>query len=118
MSEENGLIQLDNELLNTYVESLGSHTVKKMFDLYSQQVAIYLKDIENSLLCGSDKLWQEHCHKMKGAAGSVGLTALHSRLVLMEKTKANNSDKANQLAKLNEHNQQAMVDFKHWLESL
>jgi len=55
---------------------------------------------------------------MKGAAGSVGLKALHSRLKLMEKTVASTSDKAHQLAELKVHNKQAMIDFNDWLESI
>mgnify|MGYP000706921773 CR=1 FL=1 len=118
MNENSELIQLDNELLDGYVQSLGNDVVKKMFALYAQQVIIYINDIENSLLCGDTQLWQEHCHKMKGAAGSVGLKALHSRLKLMEKTTASANDKAHQLAELKIHNKQAISDFNDWLESL
>ena len=118
MSGNNDLIQLDSGLLDGYVQSLGVDVVKQMFDLYRQQVTIYLKDIENSQLCGNTQLWQEHCHKMKGAAGSVGLKALHSRLKLMEKTTASASDKVHQLAELKIHNNQAIADFNYWLESL
>lgn len=118
MNENNELIQIDNELLGGYVQSLGSSVVKQMFALYSQQVVIYLEDIENALLCGNAQLWQEHCHKMKGAAGSVGLKALHSRLKLMEKTTADKNDKAHQLAELKIHNKQAMAFFNDWIDSL
>lgn len=118
MSENNELIQLDNELLDSYVQSLGYEIVKQMFALYSQQVVIYLEDIENALLCDDAQLWQERCHKMKGAAGSVGLKALHSRLKLMEKTTADKSDKAHQLTELKVHNKQSMVCFNDWVESL
>ncbi len=112
------LIQLDNELLEGYVQSLGGVIVKKMFTLYSQQVAIYLDNIESSLLCDDAQLWQEHCHKMKGAAGSVGLKALHSRLKLMEKTTAGTSDKTYQLVELKNHNKQAMADLNNWVEQI
>jgi HPt (histidine-containing phosphotransfer) domain-containing protein len=118
MSENNEVIQLDIELLEGYVQSLGVSVVKQMFDLYHQQVTIYLKDIESAMLTSNAQLWQEHCHKMKGAAGSVGLKALHSRLKLMEKTTACESDKVNQLAKLIIHNKQAMTDFNDWLERI
>tara|TARA_R110001592_G_scaffold68870_2_gene211175 strand:+ start:4013 stop:4369 length:357 start_codon:yes stop_codon:yes gene_type:complete len=118
MNKNNEWIQLDNELLSEYVQSLGNGVVKQMFALYGQQVTIYLTDIEHSLLCGNAQLWQEHCHKMKGAAGSVGLKALHSRLKVMEKTTASTSDKAHQLAELKIHNKQAMADFSDWLEGL
>lgn len=115
MDKNNELIQLDNELLVGYVQSLGVDMVKKMFALYRQQVTIYLEDIEGSLLSDSASLWQEHCHKMKGAAGSVGLKALYARLKLMEKTTANREDKARQLAELKTHNKQAIADFSDWI---
>lgn len=115
MDEINDLIQLDVELLDGYVQSLGVNIVKQMFDLYRQQVTIYLTDIENALLSNNEQLWQEHCHKMKGATGSVGLKALHARLKLMEKTTASKNDKSNQLAELKLHNQQAIADFNNWV---
>ncbi len=114
----NELSSLDNELLNGYVQSLGQDIVKKMLTLYSQQSLIYLADIEAALLCDSAELWQEHCHKMKGAAGSVGLKSLHARLVVMEKSMDGTTKKAQQLAELNSHNNQAIADFNAWLESI
>lgn len=118
MSESMESVQLDTELLNGYIQSLGQKVIQQMYALYGQQVIIYLKDIEDSLLCGDEKLWQEHCHKMKGAAGSVGLKALHSRLKLMEKTTIKMSDRSHQLAELKLHNKKAMGDFRDWLENL
>lgn len=118
MDKSYELLQLDTELLNSYAQSLGYNVVKQMFTLYQQQVTIYLNDIEKSLCCDDIKLWQEHCHKMKGAAASVGLKQLHERLKVMEKTTANNSDKAKQLAALTQHNAQAMVEFNCWLAKL
>ncbi len=117
MNVNNESIQLDNELLDGYMQSLGYEIVKKMFVLYSQQVVIYLRDIESSLHCDNTQLWQEHCHKMKGAAGSVGLRSLHSRLKLMEKTTEDIKGKTHQLVELQIHNKQAMACFNDWLES-
>lgn len=116
MNKKNILVQLDHELLNDYVQSLGVDIVKQMLSLYSQQVVIYLDDIEKSLQCDNTDLWQEHCHKMKGAAGSVGLKSLHASLVIMEKTSADITEKAQQLAELKEHNKQAVENFNNWLE--
>lgn len=115
MNDNNDEIQLDIELLDGYVKGLGVNVVKQMFDLYRQQVTIYLKDIEGAMLSGNEQLWQDHCHKMKGAAGSVGLKSLHSRLKLMEKTTASISGKTHQLAELKNHNSQAMADFNDWV---
>lgn len=118
MSTTNELPALDSELLNGYVETLGRNVVEQMFTLYCQQSAIYLNDIEAALGNDSKQQWQEHCHKMKGAVGSVGLKALHGRLVAMEKSTEGATKKAQLLAELIEHNQQAIVDFQDWLKSL
>jgi HPt (histidine-containing phosphotransfer) domain-containing protein len=118
MKEDKESLQLDKELLDGYVQSLGIDVVNKMCALYTQQAAIYLDDIESSLVNENDELWQEHCHKMKGAAGSVGLKALHARLKLMEKTTEDKRNKARQFAELKSHNKQALIDFTDWIESV
>lgn len=109
--------QLDKELLNGYLQSLGIEVVKKMLALYEQQSTLYIADIEAALLSESLQLWQEHCHKMKGAAGSVGLKSLHARMVVMEKSTESSTIKAQQLAELHIHNKQAIIDFNDWIES-
>ena len=114
----NALPQLDKELLNDYVQCLGKNVVTQMFTLYRQQVTLYLKDIESALLSDNGQLWQQYCHKMKGAAASVGLKSLHARLKNMEKTEENVADKAHQLSKLIAHNKQAMAEFEDWLSSI
>lgn len=116
MNKNNKLIELDHDLLDSYIQSLGVDIVQKMLALYNQQVVIYLVDIEQSLQGNSTELWQEHCHKMKGAAASIGLKSVHARLVLMEKTTAGITEKSQQLTELKGHNQQALANFNAWLE--
>lgn len=118
MSKENELIQLDIELLEGYLQSLGSATIRQMFALYEQQVVLYLNNINNSFLKDEQQLWEEHCHKMKGAAGSVGLKALHARLKNIEKMTAIPSVKAQQFAELTKHNTLAMEAFSDWLNKI
>ena len=114
----NELPSLDSELLSGYVQSLGQDVVQQMLALYSQQSSIYLTDIEAALQNNSAELWQEHCHKMKGAAGSVGLKSLHARLATMEKLADCAREKAQQLTELNIHNDQAITDFNDWIDNL
>jgi HPt (histidine-containing phosphotransfer) domain-containing protein len=116
MNENNKLIQLDYDLLDSYINTLGITVIEKMFALYRQQVAIYLVDIESSLQSNNEELWKAHCHKMKGAASSIGLVSLHEKLALMEKTSANINEKNCQLIELIEHNQQALTYLEHWFE--
>jgi len=115
---DNQLPTLDHELLDTYVQTLGKTVVEQMFTLYSQQSMIYLLNIEESLLNNNTDLWRDHCHKMKGAAGSVGLKALHVRLTDMENSSECINKKAQQLAELRVHNKQVMDDFEYWLSSV
>lgn len=116
MIKNSELIQLDFDLLDGYLASLGIDVVDKMLALYRQQVVIYLADIEKSLQCQSGESWQSHCHKMKGAAGSVGLKSLHAKLAFMEKITADKAEKAQQLVELKDHNQQALANCDTWLE--
>lgn len=111
-------LYLDLELLQGYLDSLGKVIVEQMFALYCQQVEIYLNDIENAQLNDSLSGWQEHCHKMKGAAASVGMCQLHGQLKLLEKTDASKEKKLALLQELRLSNEQAILAFKAWLETI
>ena len=108
---------LDTELLSGYLDSLGENIVKQMIELYTQQSKIYLNDISDAIKEQSHGLWQEHCHKMKGAAGSVGLIRLHSYLVTVEKSQEVNDKKLIMLAELNKQNDLAISAFNQWLNA-
>jgi len=112
------LPKLDVLLLQSYVDSLGKNIVEQMFTLYKQQVTIYLTDIEKAQLADVSVLWQEHCHKMKGASASVGLMRLHNLLVTLEKTTAKQAEKAKLLAELKHENEQAIAAFQLWLDNV
>ena len=116
MDKNNTLVQLNYDLLNDYAQGLGIEVVNKMIALYCEQVVIYLVEIEKSLQSDETSLWQEHCHKMKGAAGSIGLQSLHAQLALMEKSTVSVAEKAQQLVELKEHNTQALNDINAWLK--
>ena len=109
---------LDLELLQGYLDSLGKTIVEQMFALYCQQAEIYLNDIERAQLNESLTGWQEHCHKMKGAAASVGMYQLHGQLKLLEQTDVSTNKKAVLLVELKTSNEQAIVAFQNWLKSI
>ena len=117
METEQSSIYLDIELLQGYLDSLGKPIVEQMFALYCQQVKIYLNDIESVQVNNSLSGWQEHCHKMKGAAASVGMCKLHGQLKLLEKTAATQQQKSVLLTELKLENEQAILAFKEWLAS-
>ncbi len=109
--------QLDLNLLNGYLSKLGEATLIKMIALYRQQSNIYLQEIEQSVKTNDQTLWQQHCHKMKGAAGSVGLTDVHSYLVAIERSNVDPIAKQNLLSELQKKNKLAIDQFDIWLAS-
>ena len=111
----NNIEQLDVNLLDGYLESLGLDIVEQMLDLYIQQSIIYLEDISDSLEQKSQELWEERCHKMKGATGSVGLLAAHAKLVVIEKISDQWAEKSTHMLELVEINREAIDTFKKWL---
>lgn len=108
--------QLDNELLNGYIDNLGKAIVQQMLELYIQQSVVYLSDINKAVNEQSQTLWKEHSHKMKGAAGSVGLTAVHAKLVILEKLEEQWTEKKRYSEELAQLNKTAIECFSRWLE--
>jgi HPt (histidine-containing phosphotransfer) domain-containing protein len=113
----NNFEQLDVSLLDGYVDSLGLDIVKQMLDLYIQQSITYLEDISDSIEQNSQALWEERCHKMKGATGSVGLLVAHAKLVAIEKISDEWPEKLKHRLELVEINREAIDAFKQWLAS-
>lgn len=111
----NKIEQLDINLLDGYIDSLGQSIVQQMLDLYIQQSITYIHDIADAVIQESQELWQERCHKMKGATGSVGLVSLHAKLVTIEKLTDSWSEKNKHAEELVVANEQAVNAFKQWL---
>jgi HPt (histidine-containing phosphotransfer) domain-containing protein len=109
--------QLDINLLDGYLDSLGQDIVQQMLDLYIQQSTTYIHDITDAATQESQELWQERCHKMKGATGSVGLVSLHIKLVTIEKIIDAWPEKNKHAVELIAANEQAINAFRKWLLS-
>ena len=108
---------LNLDLLNSYLTSLNVGVIGKMLELYIGQSAIYLEEIKASNAENSQILWQERCHKMKSAAGSIGLKKLHAKLSEIEMLKALPTEKAVLISELEQLNEMGIKDFKKWLEA-
>lgn len=108
---------LDEELLKGYFDNLGKAIVGQMLDLYKQQAMIYLNDIAQANDQESQILWQECCHKMKGAAGSVGLKLVHGYLVKIEKSTEQKEEKNEMLIMLTNLNEEGIAAFTQWLSA-
>ncbi|WP_286271387.1 Hpt domain-containing protein [Thalassotalea hakodatensis] len=113
----NNMKQLDTELLVGYIDNLGVDVVRQMLALYIEQSQIYLDDIAETVENENQSGWQEACHKMKGAAGSVGLSVVHQQLVQVEKSTDEWPRKREYLALLKHENQLSIITFETWLDS-
>jgi len=109
------MVSLDIDLLQGYIDNLGKTVVEQMLQLYINQSAIYIDDIASNISTDNQKLWQESCHKMKGAAGSVGLLLVHKKLVSIEKSEESENAKLSHIEELRELNVKANEDFSNWL---
>jgi len=109
---------IDQTLIQGYLDNLGKQVVQQMLDLYIQQSVVYIDDINGSLDTKVQEQWHERCHKMKGAAGSVGLTEVHALLVSIEKSTENWETKRAHISRLTNLNSEAISQFKQWLETV
>lgn len=107
---------LNSELLNSYLTSLNTDVMGKMLELYIQQSCAYIDDIKESTGDDSQLLWQERCHKMKSAAGSIGLNRLHAKLAKIEMLKARPEEKRLLISELKKLNEEGIAHFKEWLK--
>lgn len=107
--------QLNIDLLDSYLETLGTDILLEMLELYIQQSATYLDNIDSARQQQSQQLWQDHCHKMKGATASVGLLGVHTKLVSIEKLNGMWLEKIDHVKELIGLNNQGISAFKIWL---
>jgi len=108
--------QLDIELLTGYQANLSPAILAQMAALYREQSLNYLERI-NQALDAEQQQWQQCCHKMKGAAGSVGFVEVHALLVSMEKTMTKWDEKSAAITQLQHLNELALQELQQWLAS-
>ena len=110
-------VQIDETLLSDYMMNLGQDVVKEMIALYKQQSHLYLKEISIAIAENHTLLWQELCHKFKGAAGSVGLKTLHTFLLKIERSSLSKEVKQELLAQLTELNGRSITAIEQWVDN-
>lgn len=64
---------LDIEMLNSFIEIVDKKTVLDGLNMFSNIMPEYMEELNASLVAKDQKNIVEHAHKIKGAAGSVGL---------------------------------------------
>ena len=107
--------EIDQELLNGYLQSLGRDVLAKMLELYVRQSSNYIDNIQQSIKAQSQDAWEDACHKMKGAAGSVGLIDVHAQLASLEKSTELWENKQQAFDLLLALNQDSIAKFNLWL---
>ncbi|MFT4928424.1 MAG: two-component system aerobic respiration control sensor histidine kinase ArcB [Phenylobacterium sp.] len=70
---------LDEQTLKDYLETLGAHAFKQSIELFEQLLPSYLNKMVESVVVRNLEEFQSSAHKLKGAAGSVGLAIIQLR---------------------------------------
>ncbi|MCC8464526.1 aerobic respiration two-component sensor histidine kinase ArcB [Photorhabdus bodei] len=79
--EESGLMKkgedlLDTEMLNQYIELVGPQLIRNSLSVFEKMMPGYLSVLDSNMTAKDQKGITEEAHKIKGAAGSVGLRHL------------------------------------------
>lgn len=77
---------LDEQTLKDYLETLGASAFKQSIELFEQLLPGYLSKMVESVVVRNLEEFQSSAHKLKGAAGSVGLELIQLRAKEFEKT--------------------------------
>lgn len=75
-SSEDSRTLLDVEMLEQYIELVGPGLIKQSLTMFEQMMPGYLEVLDSNMMARDQKGIAEEGHKIKGAAGSVGLLHL------------------------------------------
>lgn len=74
--DEKKLALLDVVMLEQYIELVGPKLIQQSLDMFEQMMPGYLDVLDSNMMARDQKGIAEEGHKIKGAAGSVGLVHL------------------------------------------
>lgn len=74
--QNNGSL-LDIEILEQYMKLVGPDLIKQSLELFEQMMPGYLEILDSNMIARDQNGITQEAHKIKGAAGSVGLRHLH-----------------------------------------
>lgn len=83
---------LDEQTLSDYLETLGSDAFDQSIELFEQLLPGYLNRMVECVVIRNLEEFQSSAHKLKGAAGSVGLAMIQKRSKEYEHTENPNWD--------------------------
>lgn len=76
-------IHLDREIISEFLDSMGAKAFARSVDLFAKLAPGYQQQMQDSLASDVDE-YKSVAHKLKGAAGSVGLKAVQLQAKEME----------------------------------
>ena len=74
--DEKKLALLDVVMLEQYIELVGPKLIHQSLEMFEQMMPGYLSVLDSNMMARDQKGIAEEGHKIKGAAGSVGLVHL------------------------------------------
>ena len=74
--DQKKLALLDTDMLEQYIELVGPALIQQSLDMFEQMMPGYLEVLDSNMMARDQKGIAEEGHKIKGAAGSVGLVHL------------------------------------------
>lgn len=106
---------LDETIINQYRDVLGSEIFNETVNLYIEQSAIYLKQLNLAVSEKDYPQWQDGCHILKSASGNTGLKQVFSLVSDIEYSKENFDELAKKLLELEQLNQHSIAVLQKWL---
>ncbi|MGB0936765.1 MAG: Hpt domain-containing protein [Colwellia sp.] len=129
---------LNTDLIQGYKERLKPEVLTKMITLYAQQSNVYISDIEEALaalpttnndsithlavskaeelaLVEKHETWKSTCHKMKGAAASIGLLSVYDLAKEMEHMEGAKDEKIAMFIQLKQSNKDSIESYLQFL---
>ncbi|ART80234.1 aerobic respiration two-component sensor histidine kinase ArcB [Oceanisphaera avium] len=109
---------LDCVFLNDYVDTVGARILLSSVDMLDTMASDYLQKLNDFVSAKQQTEIVEEAHKIKGAAGSVGLKRIQQLAQLIQTPEQENwwQTMPNWTAELNHHLPSDLATLRHWLE--
>lgn len=116
--EEAQLSVIDTEMLVSYLDIVGKQPVLDSLLMFEQTIPDYMQQLNQYLSAGYDENVVSEAHKIKGAAGSVGLQRIQQLAQLAQTPEAEEwrENVAGWIEKMNQYYQQDINTLKQWVE--
>ena len=89
---QDGYNGLDVETICDFVESMGAHAFQRSCDLFQQLSPKYCTELRDAIASNDSDSYSAVAHKVKGAAGSVGLQLAQLQAKKMEQESSEQSE--------------------------